>query len=363
MVTKVIVCLDGVSPDYIRHAKTPFLDRLSHEGTFTVCEAMVPTVTNINNTSIITASFPETHGITTNYYFDSDTGEEVYMDSSKYLTCKTLLEEATEQGKKTLLLTVKDKLRRLLARNITLTYSVEKPSQKTVNELGNAPDIYTADSSIWLLEAANHEIDNNHWDYVFISTTDYIPHKFSPKEYEAREYISRIDSILESINDKQPLMGVVADHGMNPKKMNLDPSKLLNEQDIENRLIANIKDEHVTHHQNLGGSAYLYLQDETEIEKAQNILCNTKGIEKVLTRKIATKEYKLNPRRIGDVLILADKDHTFGPNPTSTYREINIRSHGSLHEQKVPFILNRKIEPSTPLYNMNVIPLLEKYSL
>ena len=192
MVTKVIVCLDGVSPEYIKEANTPFLDSLAREGTSTVCDAMVPTVTNINNTSIITASFPETHGITTNYYYDLETGEEVYMDSSKYLTCKTILEKATLEGKKTLLLTVKDKLRRLLARNISLTYSVEKPSQRIVTEHGKPPNIYTAESSIWLMEAAYHEMSKQEWDYIYISTTDYIPHKFSPKETEAKEYLSKI---------------------------------------------------------------------------------------------------------------------------------------------------------------------------
>jgi phosphonoacetate hydrolase len=360
MVTKVIVCLDGVSPEYIKEANTPFLDSLAREGTSTVCDAMVPTVTNINNTSIMTASFPETHGITTNYYYDLETGEEVYMDSSKYLTCKTILEKATLEEKKTLLLTVKDKLRRLLARNISLTYSVEKPTNRIVTELGKPPDIYTAESSIWLIEAVNHELNKREWDYIYISTTDYIPHKFSPKETEAKEYLSKIDSTLESINEKQPLMGIVADHGMNPKKINLDPSKLLKEQGIENRLIANIKDEHITHHLNLGGSAYIYLKNNREIKATITILEDTAGVEKVFTRNKAAEKYKLNPERIGDILILADERHTLGPNSKSIYQDINIRSHGSLHERKVPLITNRQVELRSPLYNNVVIPLIEE---
>ena len=342
MVTKVIVCLDGVSPEYIKMANTPFLDSLAREGTSTVCNAMVPTVTNINNTSIITASFPITHGITTNYFYDFETGEEVYMDSSKYLTCKTILEKATLQGKKTLLLTVKDKLRRLLARNITLTYSAEKPDQRIINEFGQPPGIYTADSSIWLIEAANHEMNKCDWDYVYISTTDYIPHKHGPKESEAREYISQIDSALESINEKNPLIGIVADHGMNSKKVNFDPSKLLQKHGIKTRLIANIKDEHVTHHQNLGGSAYIYLENKKNKEKTKIILQDTEGIEKVLTREQAAHTYKLNQKRIGDIMILADEKHTFGVNTTSDYRDIDIRSHGSTHEIKIPLISNKK---------------------
>lgn len=359
MVTKVIVCLDGVSPEYIKEANTPFLDSLAREGTSTVCDAMVPTVTNVNNTSIITASFPETHGITTNYYYDLETGEEVYMDSSKYLTSKTILEKATLQGKKTLLLTVKDKLRKLLARSITLTYSAEKPNLKLITDFRKPPDIYTADSSIWLLEAANHEMSNREWDYIYVSTTDYIPHKYGPKEPEAKEYLSQLDLALESINEKQPLMGIVADHGMNPKRVNLDPSKLLQKQGIKTRLIANIKDEHVIHHQNLGGSAYIYLENKNKIQKTKIILQDTKGIEKVLTREEAAYTYKLNHRRIGDILILADEKHTFGSNLRSDFRDIDIRSHGSLSERKTPFISNKKNESTELLYNFNIIPFIQ----
>jgi phosphonoacetate hydrolase len=84
MTTRVIVCLDGCGPDYLAGSETPNLDALAREGYHTIGEAVVPTVTNVNNTSIITASFPERHGITTNYLLDPLTGEESYMESADY---------------------------------------------------------------------------------------------------------------------------------------------------------------------------------------------------------------------------------------------------------------------------------------
>jgi hypothetical protein len=74
MTTRVIICLDGCGPDYLEAAATPNLDALAREGYHAIGEAVVPTVTNVNNTSIITASFPETHGITTNYLLDPVSG-------------------------------------------------------------------------------------------------------------------------------------------------------------------------------------------------------------------------------------------------------------------------------------------------
>jgi len=85
MTTKVIICLDGCAPDYLEQGETPNLDAIVREGFHTIGEAVVPTVTNVNNTSIITASLPETHGITTNYLLDSVSGRECYMESADYL--------------------------------------------------------------------------------------------------------------------------------------------------------------------------------------------------------------------------------------------------------------------------------------
>jgi phosphonoacetate hydrolase len=358
METTVIVCLDGISPEYLDKADTPFLDGLARDGTSLVSRAMVPTVTNVNNASIITASSPENHGITSNYYYDRERGREIYMDSGEYLKCETLLEKATQEGQRTLLLTVKDKLRRLLSKGATHSYSLERPDEKIVKHHGPPPGIYTPDSSIWLIEVAIYELEKGKWDHVYVSTTDYVPHKHPPEAEESRNYLSKIDKGLEALNDRGVILGITADHGMNPKTVNLDPFDLLSQEGISNRVIGNIKDEHVIHHRNLGGSAYIYMDKGNYVEKSKEILADTEGVEHVLTRGEAHETYGLDPSRIGDLLVLADKDYTLGPNKGSIYREIDIRSHGSLHEREVPLIINRRIDPPHPTYNKDLIPLL-----
>ena len=85
MTAKVIICLDGCAPDYPAGSETTNLDAIAREGFHTIGAAVVPTVTNVNNTSIITASLPETHGITSSYFIDPASGEQVYMESPTYL--------------------------------------------------------------------------------------------------------------------------------------------------------------------------------------------------------------------------------------------------------------------------------------
>jgi len=348
--------LDGVSWDYVKESKTPFLDNMGREGVASTCKAMVPTVTNVNNASIITGTFPDGHGISTNSYYDPSTGVEVYMDSSRFLTCHSLLEDVSARGGRTLLLTVKDKLRRLLARNVTASYSVERPPLKMVDGIGCPPSIYSSESSIWLLQAAERELKNHRWNMVYVSTTDYIPHKYAPKESEARDYMNRIDEGLSSIAEQNVALGIVADHGMNEKTNNIDLIRLMEEAGLRARFVAAIRDEHVIHHSNLGGSAYLYV--EGEVKKARDLLASTSGIELALTREEAATKFKLPANRIGDLLVLADKNHTFGPNPRSPYRDVNVRSHGSLHEREVPFFLSHRVEVNRELYNKDIIPFL-----
>lgn len=89
--TVVALCLDGVDWNYLKAADTPFIDALIREGVSTTAKAMIPSVTNINHASILTASYPERHGISGNTYYDRARGLDIYMDDAVFLRCPTLL--------------------------------------------------------------------------------------------------------------------------------------------------------------------------------------------------------------------------------------------------------------------------------
>lgn len=337
MTTRVIICLDGCAPDYLAGSETPNLDAVAREGFHTIGEAVVPTVTNVNNTSIITASFPETHGITTNYLLDPVSGQECYMESADYLLTRTAFRHLADRGQKTCLLTAKDKLKSLIRDGAAIAESAERPSAWLIERIGAAPGIYTIEVNHWLLRAARDILQHHHPDFLYVSTTDYVTHTHPPGSDQARWNIREIDRLIgDIINTATDLeMVVTADHGMNAKSRGLDPEAILAARGIAARVIPIIKDRHVVHHRNLGGAAYVYLRDPATEGEATAILREEKGIEAVLTREAAARIYHLHPGRIGHLFLLADRETVFGDLPQPR-EELQVRSHGSLHEREIP---------------------------
>jgi len=334
----------------------PNLREIGRNGISTTCKSMVPTVTNVNNASILTGKFSMEHGITGNYYYDKSSRSEIYMDSASFLRCNTLLQEASNKRFKTLLLTVKDKLRRLLNRGTTTSFSVENPSPWILKKIGKPPSIYSANSSTWLLDATLKTLEKKPYDIIYVSTTDYIPHKYKPGCVEATEYMEKIDEKIGLLADKGVILGVTADHGMNNKRVKVDLQKLLSEHGIKTRIVPIIKDEYVEHHQNLGGSVYLYL--ERDLEKALTILQDAEGVETIHTKNEAEKAYMLPSDRIGDLFVLGTKDAVFGPVDKGLYEDVDVRSHGSLHERDVSLIMNQKVKSVNELFNKDAFQKL-----
>ena len=65
---------------------------------------------------------------------------------------------------------------------------------------------------------------------------------------------------------------VTADHGVGPKTHALDLNLIMKEGGITAKAIPIIKDRYVVHHQNLGGSAYVYLAERSAMDSAMTLL-------------------------------------------------------------------------------------------
>lgn len=335
----LFICLDGCSPDYIEKSPTPNLDRLAKEGFYKEIRAMVPTVTNVNNVSLVTGTYPRVHGITANYFLDPRTGKGTYMESADYILTETIFERAKAVGKSSALLTAKDKLKTLLNRGTSISMSVERPLKWIMDKIGSPPSIYSLEADLWLLRAACEFLSKKSIDLMYLSTTDYVMHKFKPEDPQSQYHIQEIDRLIGGIIniDSNIEIIITADHGMSDKTKGLDLGKILAGQGIQCEVIPIIKDRYIIHHQNMGGAAYIYLEKESDFDLAMAILSNLGGVEEVISRQEATQKYNLFPQRIGDIFVLADKNTVFG-RLRKDFEEINIRSHGSIHEQKVPLI-------------------------
>lgn len=364
--TIIGICMDGTSYPYYEAAKDvmPNLQRFIKEGAFGLVKSVIPSFTNPNNMAIVTGVPPKTNGICGNFYWDTELKEEVMMNDPKYLKVPTILSQLSKSGKKVAVVTAKDKLRKMLAHNLDgICFSAEFANQATLENNGienvetdlmgkERPGIYDPYISVYCIEAGAKLLQKEHFDVMYLTTTDFVQHKYAPGDPEANDFLAKIDHWIGELDKLGAIIGVTADHGMQAKT-NADGSpkvqfieKLLNEQGISTRVILPITDPYVVHHGALGGYGTLYLDDKSQLDAAKDYLLSLDGIEKVLTNAEAVEAYELPSDRIGDLVILSDAATTIGRTPE--WHDLDkvkegLRSHGGEHSQVVPMIFNKKL--------------------
>src|ERR1700745_3258988 len=118
----VVICVDGCDPEYldrgIPDGILPTIGSFRRDGYFGVAQAVVPTFTNPNNVSIVTGAPPAVHGIAGNYYLDRASGREIRITDESLMRSETIRALMARAGVLTAAVTAKDKLRRLLGRNL-----------------------------------------------------------------------------------------------------------------------------------------------------------------------------------------------------------------------------------------------------
>jgi phosphonoacetate hydrolase len=352
----LIALLDGFGPEYLDRSDMPNLKRIGQGGALKIGSGVIPSVTNVNNASLVTGSFPSEHGITTNYYHDRKTNTSIEMESAEYLLRPTVFEKAKSIGKRTALVTSKDKVRTLCGRGADLLVSAEKPEAKWLAAAGKQENMYSAAVNYWTFRAARHVLASENIDLMYLSTTDYMMHTYPPQNEQSLEHLHTLDKLLGQMIDDHPKLEIylTADHGMNPKTEAIDPSRVLAAKSIGSESIPIIRDKHKTHHQNLGGACYVYLADIKDTSKALDILKGTEGVEEIYDAKSAAKLFHLHPGRIGDLFLLARKDTVFG-DLANMREDAKVRSHGSRYEASVPLIVyNRKVDIGFYKYNLDL---------
>lgn len=151
--TTVVICIDGFDPEYIEACEIPNLREIARKGFLKIGRSMMPSVTNVNNVSIVTSRYPEIHGISSNYRLVRETGEEIYMESGDYILSETMFQRAETLGEKSIVVTSKDKLRTLLTKGATVTVSSEQASEDLIKAVGEPPAIYSLEVNGWVIRA------------------------------------------------------------------------------------------------------------------------------------------------------------------------------------------------------------------
>lgn len=335
----LFVCVDGFGPDYLRLSDMPNLKRMIRAGIYVEGEGIIPSVTNVNNSSIVTESFPEDHGITGNYYYDRTAGTGTFMESAEFLLRPTIFDQARTRGVKTGFVTSKEKLM-FLSGSADLAVAAERPTRELIDRIGAQQDVYSPDINFWSFRAARHFLNEGECELVYLVTTDYMMHTYPPSDERSLAHLHTLDELLGQIlNDHNNLeVYLTADHGMSPKRNAIDIGRLLASNGIESEVVPIIRDRYVVHHQNLGGAGYVYLENMNELEEAFALLSQVSGVEEIYRRSEATEQFNLYADRIGDIFVLGESHVVFGDLGGPIQDEVNIRSHGSRHEATVPII-------------------------
>ena len=333
----IIVLIDGFDPEYLEACAAPNLAAMAQRGFRVDGRGMTPSVTNVNNVSLVTGSYPEQHGITSNYLLDRDRGEEYYMESGEFLRAETMFQRATACGLRSLLVTAKDKLRRLLSNGATVSISSEEPPSWVVDGIGEPPPIYSLEVNRWVLDAGRYAMSRQPFDLVYLTTTDYAMHTYGPGHPESARHVSLLDEGLGAVLGQAPdaRMLVTADHGMSDKTRMLHLPAELARYGIGARAVPVIKDRYVVHHSNLGGSIYVHLDNPSDLNAALDTLRNVEGVEDVVAGEEAASRFHLMQERVADIFVLADPATVFG-DPAEVAMPAGLRSHGSAHETTVP---------------------------
>jgi phosphonoacetate hydrolase len=377
----IAICLDGCEPEYLDKAIAdglmPTLKRMRETGTDRLAHSVVPSFTNPNNLSIATGRPPVVHGICGNYLYEPETGQEVMMNDVRFLRVPTLFQEFYDAGARVAIVTAKDKLRALLGAGLSFDedrakcFSAEKSDTSTAQEHGQneaskwvgmaQPEVYSAELSEFVFAAGVKLLREWHPDVMYLTTTDYVQHKYAPDQAEAKSFYEMFDKYLTELDAMGAAIVVTADHGMKPKHHADGSPSVVYVQDILDewlgeaaaRLILPITDPYVVHHGALGSFATAYLPDGADHDDIIARLQAIDGITDVLTNAEAVARFELPADRIGDVVLVSGENICIG---TSEHRHdlaaLNepLRSHGGLTEQEVPFICNRVLPlPERPV--------------
>ena len=355
----VVIMFDGFDPRYIAASSMPVLESWKRGGLYKEVRGVMPSVTNANNASICCGTFPETHGIIANSYFDEKSGEELYVESADLVLAPTLFERAGRSGVKSALLSSKAKTATLLMRGAEIVLTAENPGPEWVKKLGPAPVIYSAEINYWLMGAAIDVLKNRpDIGVLYVHTTDYPMHMWAPEAPESKAHLARIDELLGQAMKAAPDAAFLAtaDHGMNAKSTCWDLEQVCAAKGVPIRkAVSTGRDRYMKHHRGCSGAVYLHLKDPKDAARVREIVSAVPGVERILTREEAAKEFRLMASRIGHLMVLGDQETVFGELDDAKENFPGLRSHGSLHEANVPlFVYNAKGAPSADYFQHNL---------
>ena len=345
----------------------PNVAHLVESGYRGLVRGALPSFTNVNNSAIVTGMPPAVTGICGNFFLNPETGEEVMMNSPEFRRCGTLLTAAADAGRKVAFITAKEKLRTVLGDGIVerggIVFSSEKVDEAKADTHGvddaesiigkPRPEIYSGDASVYVFEAGAALVEAGRADFLYLSTTDYMQHKFVPDDEESLAFHRQLDEQIGRLLDAGCVVAATADHGMNSKNR---PDGTPNVIYVETLLkaqfgdglsvICPITDPYVVHHGALGSLVMVHVHDPQQIPEMMEFLDRMEGVTEVYDREGACRHLELAEDRIGDLCVLCGRNYVLGKTESDHDLSVlkgGLRSHGGRYEEMVPMLLSHPL--------------------
>ena len=385
-----VLCLDGWDPSYLdvslAAAEIPAIAACRDQGHLGRAASAMPSFTNPNNLSIVTGVPPAVHGVSGNFYLDRRTGETVMVTGDTELQSPTILAAMASAGVPTAVVTAKDKLRRALAKGLPIgprgiAVSAERADEAQVATHGvgelpafvgaPVPNQYSADLSLFVLDAGLALLRAGRAQLLYLSLSDYVQHRHAPEEPEARAFLRAVDTRIGALMAAGALVAATADHGMTDMALPDGRPNVIFVGDLLDarfgpaaaRVICPITDPFVRHHGALGGFVRVHLAPGMDAAEVVAFLTDIPGIHLAIPGSEACARFDLAPAMEGDVTVFGARGVALGARASehdlSQLAGERLRSHGSLFEQEVPFLLSAPLRPDwraphEPLRNYDI---------
>lgn len=316
------ISVDGFRGDYVDRGESPFLESLMRHGAYTrKLTPVFPSLTFPNHVSQATGVEPGVHGIVSNTYFDTATGQQYnFPGDPNLLQAEPIWLTAARQGVRAAALDwpfshAEEQLTTTTAR-AAYFHPKYDPGLSDAERLEKLVELYRTDASdskntepLQLLMAYVHDVDS-------------AGHKAGPDAVETVEAIRRTDRLLRhTVEEAAEIFKqranrergdafyvlITTDHGMAPVKTLVNLRKLIGRADVPDSVVA----------LSAGSTANIYLNKLAEPERERIKRDIVTRLKEVPFAKYWTKE-ELPPEwnyahgtRTGDLVVSLDAGYDF----------------------------------------------------
>jgi len=362
----LIIVIEGCSLEYISLENTPNLYRIAKDGFCKCVKAAVPTIYNVNHTTILSGKFPSEHKFMGNRIYHPESGKLETESHSGQLDTETIMDFKRKHGESTALLTVRNEVLERLGRNVDFGISVENPKDILVHylDMPSPPPVESLQAATWILEACYRLLKKNTITAVYCTTNDFMMQNYAPDSPEALKQMKKIDEWLGKIYDldHDREIYITGGYGMNSKPHLINLQAVLNKNGFQVLCHPPYSGESAAHDiSGLTGMRSLYLKEDQKAreEELVKFLEEAVYVDMVSPKEEAVKRFNLPEEQVGDYLVFASEGYTFADFEGEEMEMDTLRSNGSLLERAIPLIaVNAGDVPEKYRYSRDIVKII-----